>query len=133
MGQIGEDRSALGGMTVKTMLLAGSALAWAMMPNAAHAQDASTPPTSAGQSASADSAAPQEGVPDIVITAQRRSENLQRAAIAVSAVAGDTLTQASVTEATQLTRLLPSLQVAPAASFTQIYLRGVGTFGANAF
>jgi iron complex outermembrane receptor protein len=29
--------------------------------------------------------------------------------------------------------LLPSLQVAPASSLTQIYLRGVGTFGANAF
>lgn len=117
---------------MKTMLLAGSALAWTVMPNAAHAQDASSP-TTATQSEDADSSAPQGGVPDIVITAQRRSENLQRAAIAVSAVAGDTLTQASVTEATQLTRLLPSLQVAPAASFTQIYLRGVGTFGANAF
>jgi iron complex outermembrane receptor protein len=113
------------------MLLAGSALAWTMTANAAQAQDASSP--TATQSASADSAAPREGVPDIVITAQRRSENLQRAAIAVSAVAGDRLTEASVTEATQLTRLLPSLQVAPASSFTQIYLRGVGTFGANAF
>ena len=70
---------------------------------------------------------------EIVVTAQRREENLQRAAIAVSAVAGDTLTQQSVTQATDLTRLVPSLQVAPASSFTQIYLRGVGTFGANAF
>lgn len=118
---------------MKTMLLAGSALAWTSMANVAQAQEAAAPSAAAGQSASADSAVPQEGVPDIVITAQRRSENLQRAAIAVSAVAGDTLTEASVTEATQLTRLLPSLQVAPAASFTQIYLRGVGTFGANAF
>ena len=73
------------------------------------------------------------GLEEIVVTAQRREENLQRAAIAVSAVAGDKLTEGSITEPTDLTRLLPSLQVAPAASLTQIYLRGVGTFGANAF
>ncbi len=73
------------------------------------------------------------GLEEIVVTAQRREENLQRAAIAVSAVAGDTLTQQSITQATDLTRLVPSLQVAPASAFTQIYLRGVGTFGANAF
>jgi iron complex outermembrane receptor protein len=70
---------------------------------------------------------------DIVVTAQRREENLQRTALAVSAIAGDKLTEASITQATDLTRLVPSIQVAPAASFTQIYLRGIGTFGANAF
>ena len=32
-----------------------------------------------------------------------------------------------------LRETLPSMQIAPAASFTQIYLRGVGSFGANAF
>jgi iron complex outermembrane receptor protein len=73
------------------------------------------------------------GIADIIVTAQRRSENLQKAAIAVSAVTGDTLVQQSITQANDLTRVVPALQVAPAASFTQIYLRGVGTFGANAF
>jgi iron complex outermembrane recepter protein len=73
------------------------------------------------------------GIADIIVTAQRRSENLQKAAIAVSAVAGDTLVKQSITQANDLTRVVPALQVAPAASFTQIYLRGVGTFGANAF
>jgi iron complex outermembrane receptor protein len=119
-------------MIVKTILLAGTALAWMLTPGAAFAQDDAAP---AAQPAAADDAQaePQEGITDIVVTAQRRTENLQRAAIAVSAVNGDTLTQASITEATNLTRLLPSLQVAPASAFTQIYLRGVGTFGANAF
>jgi iron complex outermembrane recepter protein len=74
-----------------------------------------------------------EGLEEVVVTAQRREENLQRAALPVSAVSGDTLTEQSVTQATDLTRLLPSIQIAPAAAFTQIYLRGVGTFGANAF
>lgn len=88
-----------------------------------------------GFPASAQDAAPaeEEGLGEIIVTAQRREENLQRAAIAVSTVTGDALTQQSITQATDITRLVPSLQIAPAASFTQIYLRGVGTFGANAF
>lgn len=74
-----------------------------------------------------------QGLQDIVVTAQRREENLQKVAIPVSAVTGETLTNQGITQATDITRLIPSLQIAPAASFTQIYLRGVGTFGANAF
>ena len=85
------------------------------------------------QAGAADDQATAGGIADIIVTAQRRSENLQKAAIAVSAVTGDTLVQQSITQANDLTRVVPALQVAPAASFTQIYLRGVGTFGANAF
>jgi len=80
-----------------------------------------------------EAAQPQEGLEEVVVTAQRREENLQKAALAVSAVSGDTLATQSITQATDLTRLIPSIQIAPAAAFTQIYLRGVGTFGANAF
>jgi len=120
-------------MIVKKILLAGSALAWTLVPLSARAQDVAP---ASGQDAAAEpapEATADEGITDIFVTAQRREENLQRAAIAVSAVQGDTVTNAGVTEATGLTRLLPSLQVAPASAFTQIYLRGVGTFGANAF
>ncbi|KUR81326.1 TonB-dependent receptor [Novosphingobium sp. Fuku2-ISO-50] len=77
--------------------------------------------------------APATGLQDIVVTAQRREENLQKAALAVSAVAGDDLVKQSVTQANDLTRLVPAIQVASASSFTQIYLRGIGSFGANAF
>lgn len=73
------------------------------------------------------------GLEEIVVTAQRREESAQRAAIPITAVTGEMLTQSSVTQATDLTRLMPSIQVAPASSLTQIYLRGVGTFAANAF
>jgi len=82
---------------------------------------------------SGDAAASQSGLQDIIVTAQRREENLQKAALAVSAVAGDALVTQSITQAADLTRMIPSLQVAPASSLTQIYLRGIGTFGANAF
>ncbi|WP_206244868.1 TonB-dependent receptor [Novosphingobium terrae] len=101
-------------MRLKALLFASAALA-----QPALAQDTAPPTTN--------------GLQDIIVTAQRRSENLQKTALAVSAVAGDVLVRQSVTQATDLTRLVPALQVAPAASYTQIYLRGVGSFGANAF
>lgn len=81
----------------------------------------------------AEGATSDQGLEEIVVTAQRREENLQRAAIAVSAVTGDTLTKQSISQATDISRLVPALQIAPASSLTQIYLRGIGTFGANAF
>lgn len=106
---------------LKTSMRCSVAALALSMASQAVAQDASPP------------AEPEDGLQEIVVTAQRREENLQKAAIPVSAVAGDVLTKQSITQATDLTRLVPALQVAPAASFTQIYLRGVGTFGANAF
>jgi iron complex outermembrane receptor protein len=113
---------------VASLLALAAVLALPVSAHAAQEQAAQQPaaPDQAQQPAPA-------GLAEIVVTAQRRTENLQRAAIPVSAVAGDVLTKQSVTRADDLTRLVPALQVAPAASFTQIYLRGIGTFGANAF
>lgn len=72
------------------------------------------------------------GLQDIIVTAQRRSENLQKAAIAVTAVSGDTLVRAGVTDSTQLTRIAPSLQISNlAGSNNAFYLRGVGNFTTN--
>ncbi len=73
------------------------------------------------------------GLTDIIVTAQRREENLQKAAIAVSAVSSDQLVQGGVTDTTQLTNLVPSLQIAKAAGpYALFYLRGVGNFSSNA-
>lgn len=69
---------------------------------------------------------------DIVVTAQRRSENLQNAAIAVSAVSGDGLIEAGISRATELTAVIPSLQVATSGSSQGLfYIRGVGNFTGN--
>lgn len=73
------------------------------------------------------------GLLDIVVTAQRRTENLQKAAIAATAVSGDVLASAGVTKVTELTSLVPALQIVPAAgAYPLFYLRGVGNFAANA-
>ena len=87
------------------------------------------------QTAAPEASAEEEsaGLTDIIVTAQRREENLQKAAIAVSAVSSDQLVQGGVTDPTQLTNLVPSLQIAKAAGpYAFFYLRGVGNFNANA-
>jgi iron complex outermembrane recepter protein len=64
---------------------------------------------------------------EVVVTAQRREENLQKAAIAITAVSGDAVARAGVTDTSQLTRIAPSLQVGTTVgTMSQYYLRGVG-------
>lgn len=77
--------------------------------------------------------ADRRGLDTIVVTAEKREQTLQDAAVAISAVAGNTLVEQSITQAEDLSRLFPSLQVARGSALLQIYLRGVGTFGANSW
>jgi iron complex outermembrane receptor protein len=75
-----------------------------------------------------------DGIEDIVVTAQRREESLQRAAVAVTAVSGDDLVTAGISDVANLTKLVPALVVQPAGgSLTNFYLRGIGTLGSNAY
>ena len=70
---------------------------------------------------------------EVVVTAQRRQETVQRAAVPISVVSGDQLALAGVTQVEDLSKLVPALQVVPAAGpYTLFYLRGVGNFNGNA-
>lgn len=110
------------------------AVALAALSQPALAQNAaagSTPTPTPGPDAATPE--PEAGLRDIVVTAQRRSENLQRAAIPVSAISGDMLTSAGISRPAELTAAIPSLQVAPSAGpYNLFYLRGVGNFQGNA-
>ena len=116
---------------MRKILLMGSALVGLLASGATYAQDKPVAPadaTTAQESTPTD----QAGLADIVVTAQRRSENLQKAALAVSAVSQDTLINAGVTDPSALTKVVPSLQVKPAAGpYPLFYLRGVGNFNGN--
>ena len=110
------------GPSIMTMAYMLAAPAWA--------QDASAPAPATTEAKASTNA----GLQDIVVTAQRRTENLQRAAIAVSAVAGPALVNAGVNDVTNLTKLVPALVVQPSVgTATNFYIRGVGSFAANAF
>jgi iron complex outermembrane receptor protein len=111
---------------MRALLLATTVLAGLTVPGAAWAQD---------QSNTAETTADEEntGLGEIVVTAQRREESLQRAAVAVTAVTGDDLIKSGITETANLGRLVPSLVVQPTGGTTSFFLRGVGTNSQNSF
>ncbi|MBP7337810.1 TonB-dependent receptor [Niveispirillum sp.] len=81
------------------------------------------------------SAAAQEAVTleEIVVTAQKRAQNLQEVPVAVSAVSADTLQSRGITETSDLMGAMPSLQVTTPYGRTQpnFSLRGISV--ANEF
>lgn len=84
-----------------------------------------TSPVAFAQSVDAQSADSAASSPnDIVVTAQRRSESLQRVPVSVTAVTADAIKSQNLNDITQLSRAAPSLQVGTDNNFA---VRGVGT------
>lgn len=82
----------------------------------------------------------QVGVGDIVVTAQRREENLQDVPISVTAIGNDMLQAVNVTGTTGIGQVVPSVQVTSSGPSNIFFVRGVGNTsgnvgeeGANAF
>lgn len=94
---------------------------------------ACAPVLAAEQAAQSDaSASDDSGIAEIIVTAQRRQENLQKAALAITAVSAETLERAGVTDTSSLSRISPALQIGTLnGPATQYYIRGVGKFTAN--
>jgi iron complex outermembrane receptor protein len=78
-------------------------------------------------------ATPDEAINDIVVTAQRRGENLQDVPLAVTALTGETLAQKNITDVTRLQELAPGLSVGRSGSDARPNIRGINTeaIGAN--
>src|SRR5690606_39052650 len=99
---------------VKTALLAGAA--WSALATFAVAQDA----------------APQEGatsLDEIVVTARRTEESLQRTPLAVTAFSGETLGQTGAVQITDIQGAVPNLNIVQgrgSSNATNIYIRGIG-------
>ncbi len=94
----------------------------------AQATPLAQPSAGSAEAASANATPGQEGLGDIIVTAQRRSENLQRAAVAVSVVQGSDLVAAGITQPGRLGELAPALTIEPSSTGNLIFLRGVGNF-----
>ncbi|HEX8302003.1 TonB-dependent receptor [Sphingomonas sp.] len=67
---------------------------------------------------------------EIIVTAQKRAENVQDVPLAVTVVTGQQLETANVREFTELMKVAPSLSIRPAdsAQNASINIRGIGTF-----
>jgi iron complex outermembrane receptor protein len=71
---------------------------------------------------------------EIVVTAEKRSESLQKTPIAIQVISGNTLQEAGVSSIEDMTKLVPALSVwRQAGGLNSIYLRGIGSEVGNAF
>lgn len=82
----------------------------------------SSAPAHAQAAAAADADAADNG--EIIVTAQRRSENVLKVPVSVTVVGAEELIQRGANDLTAVTKLAPSLQVAQDNTFS---VRGVGT------
>ncbi|WP_241242037.1 TonB-dependent receptor [Sphingobium algorifonticola] len=66
----------------------------------------------------------------IIVTAQKRSQNILDVPVAISAISQDTLQAAQIDRFTELTAVSPSLTITTSGNRNQnpIFLRGIGTF-----
>ena len=66
---------------------------------------------------------------DIVVTAQRRSESINKVGISIQAASGDELIKRGLTSTDDLVRVVPSLSIAKTALTVPVYtMRGVGFY-----
>ncbi|WIW88039.1 TonB-dependent receptor [Sphingobium sp. V4] len=69
-----------------------------------------------------------EGLADIVVTASKISANVQKLPVAISTIDGSDLVRRGVSQAQDVSKLVPGLQVeANAGGAASIYIRGIGS------
>jgi len=107
-------------MVRKSLLLAGCVLSVVQAPSvwaqtAATPESASAPPTISTQTAAVGDTAPSNSG-DIIVTARRRSEDLSRIPLTVSAFSGETLQRKSILSTYDLTRVTPGLNISLSGS-----------------
>lgn len=84
-----------------------------------------TPAISQGAPADQNTATENE-VPDIVVTAQRREESLQKVGIAATALTGDQLAEKAVQRVSDLQFAAPSLSITDQGLTQSVNIRGIG-------
>jgi iron complex outermembrane receptor protein len=104
---------------LRTALCVSSALVFA--PGVALAQEA----TPEAQGRSPDPEATDEGIADIVVTAQRRAENLQDVPLSITAISGKDLRNADIRDITRLEQSVPGLRVGRSGPAGRPAIRGV--------
>jgi outer membrane receptor protein involved in Fe transport len=99
------------------LILGASAL---MLANGAAAVEADT--TGAGKESQ-----PEEGLQEIIVTANKREENLEKVGVTITALSADELAARLITNPQELASMVPGLQYATSTHNTPIYtLRGIG-------
>ena len=106
---------------MRTALLGTTAFAL-LLGSAGFAQAQTTPPPADGGTA----------VQEVIVTASRREETVQKSSLAISVVGAQALQQAGVSKATDLQNVVPGLTVSEAGTSVNAFVRGVGSFSTDA-
>jgi len=93
-------------------VLFGSA-AWIAVPAAAQQAEEEASPSSAS-------------IPDIIVTAQKRSENVQSVPLAITALSGDSLADRNISDVSGLAVSVPNMTFGSYGGTARISIRGVG-------
>src|ERR1700730_9919420 len=67
------------------------------------------------------------GLEEIIVTAQKQTENLQRTAVAITSISEDSLLSAGVHDIDAAQNLMPSVRFQTEGASTEIFVRGVGS------
>lgn len=70
---------------------------------------------------------------EVIVTAQKKAENLQDVPISVSALQGERIQDASIPNMAAIADYVPNLHIAEASVNTNIYMRGIGSGNNRAF
>ena len=116
---------------IRNYLLAfasSSSLAFGLCASPALAQDQAAPAADAEAAAAAAVPADASDDTEIVVTAQKRAENVQDVPISISAFSGDSLERNNVVNVEGLAKITPNLSVAKGAqtSYVRLAIRGIG-------
>src|ERR1700678_1813307 len=63
---------------------------------------------------------------EVVVTAEKRSENLEKAPVTISVVTGDDLTTRGINDISEATAIFPSVKFGQISGTTHLYIRGIG-------
>lgn len=110
-----------------TLLVAGVGVLVQTVIMTASAADASSGGVAAAQSATAPSEENAEKLGEIIVTAHKRSESLQKAPAAITALNTDALADLGIRSAVDLTKIVPSAEIVEAPAVAQAFIRGVGS------
>ena len=70
----------------------------------------------------------EQGIQDIIVTAERRSQSAQRASLTIAVISGDESAKSGLSHIEDITRLVTGVQIGVSGGNSQIYIRGVGDF-----
>ncbi len=80
-----------------------------------------------GAAQAAAPAASQDGLEEVIVTAQKRTEDVQKTAISIATVSGDEMAAQGKTSLDSALKDVPGVQVQGLAQGAQVFIRGVGS------